>query len=249
MNFFTRLYGRVMAVWAIIIFMITMLPAYLAIWISGILKEPRSATAHKWISHIWMRIFFFFTGCSLFRKGKNNFQKHTNYIVICNHNSLMDVPVTTPFIPGPANKTIAKIEMAKTPMFGMIYRRGSVLVDRKDKRSRAESFGKMKKVLAMGLHMCIYPEGTRNKTAAPLTEFHDGAFRLAVETGKSIMPALLFNTKKALDPDKGFYFFPTRMEMHFLEPITVSPDDDIAMLREKAFKMMSDYYVKHYRAS
>ena len=249
MNLITRLYGRIMAVWAIIIFIITMIPAYLIIWMSGIFKEPKSSTAHKWISHVWMRIFFFLTGCSLFRRGKNNFEKGLNYIVICNHNSLMDVPVTTPFIPGPANKTIAKIEMAKTPLFGLIYKRGSVLVDRNDKKSRADSFIKMKRVLEMGLHMCIYPEGTRNKTDQPLKEFHDGAFRLAIETGKPIMPALLFNTKKVLDPDRGFYFFPSRMEMHFLKPFKVYPEDDVASLREKSSKLMTDYYVQHYKPS
>ena len=46
--------------------------------------------------------------------------------------------------------------------------------------------------------MCIYPEGTRNRTEEPLKKFHDGAFRLAVSSGKEIIPAIIFNTKKAL---------------------------------------------------
>ncbi len=58
----------------------------------------------------------------------------------------MDVPMTTPFIPGP-NKTIAKIEMASIPVFGVIYKRGSVLVDRKSEESRKNSYVQMKEVL------------------------------------------------------------------------------------------------------
>ena len=50
----------------------------------------------------------------------------------------------------------------------------------------------MKKVLDMGLHMCIYPEGTRNKTDQPLKTFHDGAFRLAIDTRKAIIPGMIF---------------------------------------------------------
>jgi 1-acyl-sn-glycerol-3-phosphate acyltransferase len=46
----------------------------------------------------------------------------------------------------------------------MMYRTGSILVDRKSETSRRDSFAKMKEALDMGLHMCIYPEGTRNKT-------------------------------------------------------------------------------------
>ena len=106
----------------------------------------------------------------------------------------MDVPVATPFIPG-GNKTIAKIELAKTPLFGYLYKAGSVLVDRNSETSRKESLLKMKKVLEMGLHMCIYPEGSRNKTDQPLKTFHDGAFRLAISTKKAILPVQLLCTR------------------------------------------------------
>ena len=67
--------------------------------------------------------------------GKENFKEATNYIVVCNHNSLMDVPVSTPFMPR-ANKTIAKKEFTKVPVFGWVYAFGSVLVDRKSDASR-----------------------------------------------------------------------------------------------------------------
>jgi 1-acyl-sn-glycerol-3-phosphate acyltransferase len=153
----------------------------------------------------------------------------------------MDVPVSVPAIPG-GNKTIAKIEMAKTPIFGMMYRTGSILVDRKSDASRKESYSKMKKVLGMGLHMCIYPEGTRNKTNQPLKTFHDGAFRLALETRKSVIPGIIFNTKKVLPADKPFYLMPHRIQMHFLPPIPVQATDTADSLKERVFKIMEQYY-------
>lgn len=172
-------------------------------------------------------------------KGKENFKKGENYIVICNHNSLMDVPVSTPWIPT-ANKTIAKIEMAKIPLFGVLYKLGSVLVDRKDKDSRKQSFILMKGVLGMGLHMCIYPEGTRNKTEKPLKDFHDGAFKLAVETQKKVLPALLFGTSKILPNNRSFYLLPGIIRFHFLPP--VQPGNDPEALKNSLFKIMWDYY-------
>ena len=40
----------------------------------------------------------------------------------------------------------------------------------------------MKSVLEKGIHMSIYPEGTRNRTKEPLKKNgYDGAFRLAVK--------------------------------------------------------------------
>lgn len=212
-------------------------------WIIGLITEPKRTHIFRMTSKIWMRIFFFMTGCSLKVRGIENFETGKNYIVICNHNSLMDVPLSTPFIPG-ANKTIAKIEMAKTPIFGLIYKRGSILVDRKDKNSRRDSFKKMKEVLSAGMHMCIYPEGTRNKTELPLKEFHDGAFKLAVETGTPILPALIFNTKKVLPPGKSFFFWPSKMELHFLPPVQVGTDN-FEELKQKLHTIMSAYYVLH----
>lgn len=237
-NFFARIFAS----WALVIFIVTMIPIALFMWIIGPVKEPKRTYIFRVSSKIWMRIFFFMTGCRLQVKGLSNFEKGKNYIVICNHNSLMDVPLTTPFIPG-ANKTIAKAEMAKTPIFGLIYKRGSILVDRNDKESRRSSFRKMKDVLALGMHMCIYPEGTRNKTTLPIKEFHDGAFRLAVETGTAILPAIIFNTKKALPPGKTFYFWPTRMGLHFLPPTMVNQSDNFEELKHRLHEIMSNYYV------
>ena len=155
----------------------------------------------------------------------------------------MDVPLSSPFIPG-ANKTIAKSTFTKVPLFGFYYMKGAVLVNRANDKSRRQSFDKMKSVLNQGIHICIYPEGTRNRTSEPLKKFYDGAFKLAVETKKSIIPAVIFNTKKVLPLDKAFYFWPHRIEMHFLEPVEVlqkSSDE----LKQEVSEVMKAYYVQN----
>lgn len=233
-----------MAVWALIFFIVTLLPVAFLMWIIGIVDEPLRTKIFRQISKVWILTFFFFTGCRLKVIGKKNFKPCEKYIVTCNHNSFMDVPVVTPFIPA-ANKTIAKSSMAKIPLFGLIYKRGSVLVNRNDKNSRKDSYRKMKNVLEMGMNMCIYPEGTRNRTDFPLKEFHDGAFKLAVETKTAIIPALIFHTKKVLPPGKLFYFWPAKMELHFLPPVPVSADEDYKLLNKKIFDIMKFYYEEH----
>ncbi len=243
MTTFRNIMGRVFAIWALIIFVPTMLIAFLLIWITGFWKEPRRTFLFQRVAHAWMQLFFFFAGIRLRITGREHFQKGVSYIVVSNHNSLMDVPLTTPFIPGP-NKTIAKSEMAKIPVFGMIYKRGSILVDRKSEESRKRSLLRMKEVLAMGMHMCIYPEGTRNKTKEPLQYFHNGAFKLAVDTGKAVMPAIIFNTAKVLPADKSFFFWPVKLRMHFLEPVPVG-SYSIEELKDEVYRQMKEYYVKH----
>ena len=158
---------------------------------------------------------------------------------------MLDIPISCPFIPG-GNKTIAKKSFVKVPLFGWFYRKGAVLVDRKSEISRRKSFEEMKKVLAMGMHMSVYPEGTRNRTDEPLKKFYDGAFKLAVDTNTAVIPAVIFNTKKALPVHKPFYFIPHRLRMDFLEPIPVE-GQTTEQLRDKVFQVMKDHYLKYNR--
>jgi 1-acyl-sn-glycerol-3-phosphate acyltransferase len=235
--------GRIFALWAALIFIPTMLVAFIFIGIASLFKDPARTIFFHQITRVWMRIFLTLSGIRFKVKGKKHFKKGETYVVTCNHNSLMDVPLTTPFIPGP-NKTIAKKEMAKIPIFGMIYKAGSVLVDRKSEESRKASFDAMRKVLATGIHMCVYPEGTRNKTGEPLQPFYVGAFKLSKDSGKAIMPAVIFNTAKVLPVKKTFFFWPVKIEMHFLEPIQpngLSVDE----LKEKTFHIMKEYYISN----
>ena len=237
-----EIFGRIWAFWALLVFVGSMIIFLLPFFaFCYFYPDPKKTNRFIACSRVWMTIFLNLIGCPLQVRGREQFRPDVPYIVVCNHNSLIDVPVTSPGIPG-GNKTIAKIEMARIPIFNLIYKTGSVLVDRKSDASRRESFAKMKEVLNMGLHMCIYPEGTRNKTDQPLKSFHDGAFRLAVSTQRSIIPAVLFGTKRAFPASKPFFLWPQRLSMHFLEPIPIQSSDSIANLRDKVFGIMWDYY-------
>jgi len=135
--------------------------------------------------------------------------------------------------------------MAKIPLFGLIYKTGSILVDRKSEKSRRDSFTRMGEVLEMGLHMCIYPEGTRNKTAEPLKSFHDGAFRLALSTGHAIIPMVIFNSRKANPSDKVFYLMPVRLYMDFLPVISPLQDETVEQFKGRVFDTMKTYIEQH----
>jgi 1-acyl-sn-glycerol-3-phosphate acyltransferase len=245
LGFFAEIFGRIWALWALILFVGTMI-IFLIPFLLFSYFRPDPLKTKRFISYsrVWMGIFLYGVGCPLKIRGKETFEKGETYIVVCNHNSLIDVPISSPGIPG-GNKTIAKIEMARIPVFNLLYKTGSVLVDRKNDASRRESFTKMKEVLDMGLHMCIYPEGTRNKTNQPLKHFHDGAFRLALMTRKRIIPAVIFNSKRALPASKPFFLWPQPLSMHFLPPISVLPEDNIETLKRRTFMKMYDYFEEH----
>ena len=187
--------GRIWAVWALSTFVISFLIILGPSLLTGIFPDPKGQDYFIKIAREWIRIWLFVIGCKLIVKGKEHFRKGETFIITCNHNSFMDPPLSSPFILGP-NKTIAKSTFTKVPFFGWYYKRGGVMVNRKSDESRRKSYEDMKRVLKTGMHMCIYPEGTRNRTDNPLKPFYNGAFKLSAETGHAILPAVLF--QKAL---------------------------------------------------
>ncbi len=235
------IFGRVWAVWAFITFFITFLIIFIPSMIAYLIPDPKGQSYFIWVSRCWMQTWLYLVGCPLKVSGRENFKKGEAYVIVYNHNALLDVPLSAPFVPGP-NKTIAKASFAKVPIFGWFYARGSVLVDRDDVKSRLKSFEAMRKVLQQNMHMCIYPEGTRNRTAEPMKPFFDGAFKLAINTKKDVIPCVIFGTKEAIPIEKGFYLLPTRLRMHFL-PAVSSADIKAPALKEKVFEIMKEHYV------
>lgn len=243
MRILKNILGTLLAFWALITFIATFLIIFIPAMISWLIPDPAGQRYFIFIARMWMHGWLRMVGCSFRVRGREHFAKGETYVVTCNHNSLLDVPLSSPFIPG-ANKTIAKSSFAKVPLFGFFYMKGSVLVNRKSDESRRQSFDKMKAVLAKGIHMCIYPEGTRNRTGEPLKKFHDGAFRLACDAGHAIIPSVIFNTKKVLPVNRGFWFWPGRIEIHFLPPVTTTGKTTEA-LRDEVFAIMKEYYTQY----
>lgn len=243
MNIFKAVFARIWAFWGLLSFIATFLVILIPSLLTALIPDPKGMEYFIKLARIWMNTWLFMIGCPVSVRGKYHFKKGQTYIVTCNHNSLLDIPLSSPFIPG-ANQTIAKKEFTKVPLFGWYYERGSVIVDRKSDASRRKSFELMKASLEKGFHMCIYPEGTRNRTAAPLKNFYDGAFKLAADSGHSIIPAVILNTKKALPANKFFYLLPHALAIHFLEPIEVNGQSP-SLLKEMVYNKMADYYLKH----
>lgn len=243
MKLFKEIFARVWALWGMISFVATFLIIFIPAMCCYLIPDNKGQYIFIRIARLWMHVWLRLVGCPIRVKGLENFKKKETYIVTCNHNALLDPTLSCPFIPG-ANKTIAKDSFAKVPLFGWYYKKGAVLVNRKNNADRTKSYEKMKQVLAAGMHMSLYPEGTRNRTREPLKSFYDGAFKLSIESGKSIIPALIFNTKKAMPINKTFYLLPQKLEIHFLEPIEPA-NKSTEHLKEEVFNVMKHYFITH----
>ena len=241
-SLFTEIFARIWAVWGLISFITTFLIIFLPSMVSYLIPGKKGQLYFIFISKLWMNVWLRLIGCPVTINGREHFKKEENYVVVFNHNALLDVPLSAPYVPG-ANKTIAKSSFAKVPLFGWFYSKGSVLVNRENESSRRRSFEEMKKVLKAGMHICLYPEGTRNRTKEPLKVFYDGAFKLAVESQKQIIPCVITGTKKAMPINKKFYLLPKKLTMNFFDPVPVE-NIDAKTVKEKVFSIMYNAFVQ-----
>ncbi|MFP5041026.1 lysophospholipid acyltransferase family protein [Parasediminibacterium sp. JCM 36343] len=242
-NIFKAAFARVWAVWGIVSFAATFLIIFIPSMATKLVKNPKGIWWFILIAKWWNTTWLYLVGCPLKVYGKEHFQKGETYIVTANHNSFLDVPLLCPFVPG-ANQTIAKDTFTKVPIFGWYYARGSVLVNRESVASRKRSFDLMKTALKQGFHMCIFPEGSRNRSDKPMGKFQDGAFKLSRDTKTSIIPCVIIGTAKATPIHEPLFLFPTPLQLHFLPP--VAPENmTIEALKEKVFNVMQEFYINH----
>jgi 1-acyl-sn-glycerol-3-phosphate acyltransferase len=236
MIFVKKILARFWAVWGLISFVATFLIFVWPALLSYFKKDPQGQAFFIRISKLWMNIWLPLIGCPLRISGQAHFEPGKTYVVVFNHNALLDIPISCPYVPG-ANKTIAKASFTKVPLFGLFYRKGSVIVDRSDPKSRSKSFEEMIQVLQSGMHMCIYPEGTRNRTNQLLKPFYDGAFRLAARTQHAIIPCIIRGTREAMPITETFYLWPHPLHMEFLPPVSTE-NKSVEELKNEVFAQM-----------
>jgi len=192
------------------------------------------------LCHIWTDTWFFFIGI----KHKNIFehplQKDKQYIFIANHISYLDIPVIFTTIRNRSMRVLGKAEMKKIPIFGFIYSRGAVLVDRSDAEKRAKSVRHLKSILKKGISIFIYPEGTFNETHRPLKDFYDGAFRIAIETKTPIRPILFLDTYDRMHYKTILSLNPGQSRAVFLDEVDVEEFSlkDVTTLKNKVYAQM-----------
>ena len=161
------------------------------------------------------------------------------YVVVSNHQSLADIPVISR-LPWEM-KWVGKASLFQLPVMGWLMRLADdVAVDRKNPESRAAVIRRTRQVIADGVSVMFFAEGTRSKDGR-LRRFFDGAFRLAVETGAPVLPVAIDGTMGAL-PKHGWRFGEADVRLKVLDaiPTTGLSLDDVAELRERTRRAIAE---------
>lgn len=227
--------------WSFLVFITAMILVFPFILILSILLRDRKKAQGSifFFLKIWALIFSIFCFFPVRTKGINKAANACIYV--CNHNSYLDAIAVVIAIPG-SFKPLGKIEMVKIPVFGLIYQKIVVLIDRKSKESRARCVEELKADLANGQSILIFPEGTMNRTNEALADFYDGAFRIAIETQTDIVPMVILNARKLFPRSKPLNIKPGLITCVFGEPVLVKglQADDIETLKVRTRKIMKE---------
>lgn len=189
-----------------------------------------------------------FSICSLFwvrTQNKQLIDRSKSHIYVGNHGSYLDAVAVCLSIPQYFN-ALGKIEMTKVPIFGLIYKRIVVMIDRSSKESRDASVNRLKAAIADGQSILIFPEGTMNQTDHLLNDFFDGAFRIAIETQTPIVPFVMLNNRKLLPRKNPLKAHPGLITTILLPEIEVSglSLSDVPLLKEKVHDLMAQTLLK-----
>jgi 1-acyl-sn-glycerol-3-phosphate acyltransferase len=148
------------------------------------------------IARLWSKIILIGMGFNYSIEGDEVFEDGKSYMLVANHTSMTDIMLMLIAVKNHPFVFVGKKELAKIPIFGFIYKRVCILVDRSSSKSRYAVFERAQKRIHQGLSICIFPEGGVPEEHIVLDEFKDGAFRIALEHGLPIVPMVFFDNKK-----------------------------------------------------
>jgi 1-acyl-sn-glycerol-3-phosphate acyltransferase len=144
-----------------------------------------------WITNAGVRS----AGIRIEISGLENIPAGRSCIFMSNHVSNLDPPVVLPLLPG-RSSVLLKQELMNIPILGRAMRMAKfVPVARGHRRDAAQaSVEAAADALRSGLHILVYPEGTRSPNGR-LSAFKKGPFFLAQETQAPIIPIALSGTQ------------------------------------------------------
>ena len=212
-----------------------------------LLNDTKGGNILYKLCRLWAHLFFFFTAINYKDISDEKWDKDNECIFISNHISYLDIPMMMKVTMGKNVRVLGKSEMTKIPLFGFIYKKGTVQVNRENPRRRAESMIQLINFLNKNVSVFICPEGTFNTTHKPLKNFYDGAFRIAIETQKPVVPILFLDTYDRLSHKSIFSLNPgksraVRLSATLTKGLTIN---DITILKEKIYAQMESALIKY----
>ncbi len=160
-------------------------------------------------------------------EGIDRIDRKKPFLLVANHRSMIDPFLPLTLLKGTEIIYICKPEILNMPVAGRYaHICGYPFIDRENNRQALKTILHAIDILkdeqtAVG----IFPEGTRNKTDAPLLPLHAGSFSIAKRAGAPIVVAVNRGTEKAL---KRFLWRGARVSFEVVEVLSPEQIADLS---------------------
>lgn len=163
-------------------------------------------------------------GIRVRKHGLAELRPGQSYVFCHNHVSILDTPVLVQSVPFHA-RSFQDVAHFRIPIYGGFVRTlGQLPVSRDDKELNARSYAQAAEMLRSGSCFAVFPEGHRARDGR-LGRFYAGAFRLAIEAGVPLVPAVTRGLRN-LCPAREWRIRPGSVDVIFGRPIQTHADDD-----------------------
>ena len=172
--------------------------------------------------------------------GMEKLPTDRRFLLVCNHLSLFDPLIIFVKLRKYNISFVSKQSNLKMPFLGRIaYGAGTLPLDRENDREALKTIlraaGQIKDDLCS---MAIFPEGTRNRTEAPLLPFHAGSFKIAQKANAPVVICCVKNTDAI---EKNIFRRFTDAELEILELL---PAETVKSMKTQELAQYSEERIK-----
>ena len=212
---------------------ILLFPFAVVIWALTSPFDPRRRALHQFTC-FWASLYTWFNPAwPVTVEGREKIDADVAYVMVANHQSLLDILVF--FRLFNHFKWVSKLENFRLPFIGWnMWLNRYIPLNRGDKASILQMLRMSRETLAAGNSIMVFPEGTRSPDGR-LRRFKTGAFELAKDSRKPILPIVVTGTSDAL-PKRGFVLrgrHPIRLKVLDPIPFESFADESVAALCDR----------------
>ncbi len=193
----------------------------------AVLKQIFGKINRQWVDrriHIYVNRILNLVGvkCKVFNPHNVEPQSGRATIIMCNHSSLYDIPVSFKAFPNHSIRMLAKKELSKIPIMGKGMQAAEFpFIDRKNRRQAIKDLEFVRQLPESGIVMWIAPEGTRSKDGK-IAPFKKGGFITAIKAQAEIIPIGIRGAYNILPARTSQFNINQTAEIHIGEPIDAS---------------------------
>lgn len=175
-------------------FLVLTIPIMFVEWIIGKFNPSAKDKSCKAIVDWGFRGVIFIAGTRIIVRGEENIPTDTAVLYVGNHRSYFDIVLTSNYFPH-ITGYVAKSEMLRYPLLNIWMKNIHCLfLNRSDIKKGMKTILEGIEDVKNGISLCIFPEGTRNKTPDTFLPFHEGSFKIAEKGGVPVVPMTIVNS-------------------------------------------------------